>query len=126
MASDNNYTVRFSRKARILEYDDSEGHVEFAFDGSSKGPKHISLEHGANIPRGARYDIVFERVRQFLQSCGYEVEIYDPATSPPVDVNALIAAHERAGFHVEKTHNGFIVTKEPRRGIWSRIFSFFR
>ena len=84
MTSDTDFSVRFGKIARTLEYDDSEGRIVFAFDGSPKGPKHVVLEHGATagdfkteIPRGARFDLAFERARQYLLSCGYEVEIFD-------------------------------------------------
>ena len=83
MTSDTDFTVRFGKIARTLEYEDSEGRIGFGFDGSPKGQKHLVLEHGATagdfktvIPRGARYDLAFERVRQYLVSCGYEVEIF--------------------------------------------------
>ena len=83
MDSVTNFTVRVGKIARTLEYEDSEGRMMFAFDGSPKGQKHLVLEHGAmdgdiktEIPRGARYDLAFERTRQYLLSRGYEVEIY--------------------------------------------------
>jgi hypothetical protein len=83
MDSGTNFTVRVGKIARTLEYEDSEGRMMFAFDGSPKGQKHLVLEHGAmdgdiktEIPRGVRYDLAFERARQYLLSRGYEVEIY--------------------------------------------------
>jgi hypothetical protein len=78
MASDTTFTVKIGKIARTLEYEDADGRMMFAFDGSPKGPKHLVLEHGAmdgdvktEIPRGARYDIAFERTRQYLLSRGY-------------------------------------------------------
>jgi len=92
MDSDTNFTVRVGKIARTLEYEDSEGRMMFAFDAGSKfdfknpngpGKNSLCLEHGAmdgdiktEIPRGARYDLAFERTRQYLLSRGYEVEIY--------------------------------------------------
>jgi hypothetical protein len=72
------FTVDFSKKvARVINYDDSMGRIEFTFDGSEKGNKWVVLEHHpADWPRGPRYDIAFQRTKQFLETCGFGVEVY--------------------------------------------------
>jgi len=75
MAED--FTVKFGRIARTLEYEDSHERIIFTFDGSPKSPKWLTLEHHASkTPRGPRYGIAFERTKRYLESCGYQVEIY--------------------------------------------------
>ena len=71
------FTVRFSTEvARVLQCDDATGRIEFTLDVGSKGGRSICLEHHPlNWPRGLRYDRAFQRAKQFLESCGYEVEI---------------------------------------------------
>ena len=72
------YTVRFSTKvARVLEYEDATGRVEFTLDSGSKGERSICIEHHSSTGRRCRnYDVAFQRSKQYLESCGYEVEIY--------------------------------------------------
>jgi hypothetical protein len=82
----NRYTVKFGKIARTLEYDDAEGHILFTFDMGSKfdfknpngpGKNSLCLEHHApSTPRSSQYAVAFERTKQYLESCGYEVEIY--------------------------------------------------
>jgi hypothetical protein len=71
------YTVRFSRFARVLECDGPAGRIDFTFDGSAKGAKTLVLEHHApNTQRSPQYDAAFQSAKQFLESCGYEVDIH--------------------------------------------------
>jgi len=71
------FTVKFGKYARTLEYDDHQVHILFTFDLGSKGNKSLCLEyHAPQTPRGPRYDVAFDRTKQYLESCGYEVEIY--------------------------------------------------
>jgi hypothetical protein len=72
------FTVRFSTEvARVLECDDSTGRIQFTLDAGSKGDKSVCLEHHpSDWPRGSRYDLAFRRAKEFLESCGFEVEIY--------------------------------------------------
>lgn len=72
------FKVRFSADvAGILEYDDATGRIEFTLDAGSKGDRSICLQHHpAGWPRKTRYELAFLRAKQFLESCGYEVEIY--------------------------------------------------
>ena len=71
------FTVKFGKYARTLEYDDPQERILFTFDVGSKGNKSLCLEHHApQMPRSPRYDIAFDRAKQYLESCGYEVEIY--------------------------------------------------
>lgn len=76
-----NFTVKFGRYARTLDYQDGQGHITFTFDVSPKGNKCFYLETGGAKQRaliGTRFDAAVERAKKFLESCGYEVEIYDP------------------------------------------------
>ena len=77
--SSSNFTVKFGKYARTLEYDEPQVHILFTFDVVSKDDKSVwtvCLEHHApETPRGARYDIAFERTKQYLESRGYKVEI---------------------------------------------------
>ena len=71
------FTVKFSRIPRTLEYQDAHGSIRFGFDDSGKGPKWLTLEHSApRTSRGSRYDVAFERTKRYLESCGYQVDIY--------------------------------------------------
>ena len=72
------FTVDFSREvARVINYDDSQGRIEFTVDSSDNGDKWVVLEHHPRSwPRGPRYDLAFKRTKQFLEACGFGVEIY--------------------------------------------------
>ncbi len=73
----NEFTVRFGKYARTLDYDDPHGHILFTFDIGSKGNKSLCLEHHApQTSRSQQYGIAFERTKKYLESCGYEVEVY--------------------------------------------------
>jgi hypothetical protein len=69
------FRVKFGKYARTVEYDDREVHILFTFD--IDGPHSIILEHHApSMPRHPRYAIAFERVKQFLEKPGTDVQIY--------------------------------------------------
>jgi hypothetical protein len=70
--------VRFSaRVARVLECDAPGGTIEFTVDAGSSGDRSICLEHHPpGWTRGADYSAAFEAAREYLVSCGYEVEVY--------------------------------------------------
>ena len=69
------YTVKFGSFARTLEYHDPQEHVRFTFDIAA--PKTVVLEHHPrSMPRSDRYSIAFERTKEYLESCGYQVEVY--------------------------------------------------
>jgi hypothetical protein len=75
------FSVAFGKEARAFEYQDPEGHITFTFDIGSKfelGHKNsICLEHhGPHTVRTPRYHLDFERTKRYLQSCGYDVEIW--------------------------------------------------
>ncbi|MBI3415616.1 MAG: hypothetical protein HY043_09910 [Verrucomicrobia bacterium] len=71
------FTVKLGKLARTIDYDDPHGHILFTFDAGSKGNTSLCLEHHApQTSRTPRYAIAFERAKQYLESCGYEVEIY--------------------------------------------------
>ena len=72
------FTVRFStRVARVLECEDEAGVIEFGLDSGDHGDKSLCLEHHpASWPRGPRYDLAFHCAKEFLESCGYQVEVY--------------------------------------------------
>jgi hypothetical protein len=75
--SPTNFSVRFGAVGRTLDYDDSQGQILFTFDAGSRGPKSICLEHHApKKPRPPHYEIAFQRTKQYLESCGYEVETF--------------------------------------------------
>jgi len=71
------FTVRLGKFARTIDYDDSAGHILFTFDVGSRGDRSLCLEHHSpQTSRSPNYGIAFERVKQHLESLGYEVEIY--------------------------------------------------
>jgi hypothetical protein len=71
------FTVKFSQKARILEYEDPAGKIEFSFDLSPNNLKCLFLEHySPGYPRPPKYGDAFKRTKRFLESCGYQVEIF--------------------------------------------------
>jgi hypothetical protein len=75
------FDISFSTKvARVLGCTDSTGIVEFTLDSGPAGDKSICLEHHpSNWPRGERYNHAFRRAKEFLESCGYDVDIYGDA-----------------------------------------------
>jgi hypothetical protein len=77
-AKQEGFSVAFSRQvARVLDYRDAETHIEFTLDASERGSDWITLEHHPeSMPRGARYLLAFSRSQQFLQACGFQVEVY--------------------------------------------------
>jgi hypothetical protein len=73
----NEFTVKFGKIARTLDYNDPEGHLVFTFDRGPGGDKSICLEHHAPRKQSVpRYSIAFERAKEFLESCDYQVEIH--------------------------------------------------
>ena len=72
------FKVRFNGDvAGVLECEDATGTIEFTLDAGSKGDRSICLQHHpASAPRGRRYELAFVKAKQFLESCGYEVETY--------------------------------------------------
>jgi hypothetical protein len=76
------YRVTLSKRARVLEYEDSLGQLLFTFDlGSKFDPSKthnnsLVLEHhSAHPPQTYRYKTAFERTKQYLESLGYEVDV---------------------------------------------------
>jgi hypothetical protein len=82
----NEFTVTFGKVARTVDYEDSQERLVFTFDAGSKfdfknpngpGKNSICLEHyPPSMSRSPRYGIAFERTKQFLESRGFDVEIY--------------------------------------------------
>jgi hypothetical protein len=72
------FTVKFSTEvARVLECDDATGQIRFTLDDGSKSDQSICLEHHpSDWPRGPRYDLAFQRAKEYLASCGYKVKVY--------------------------------------------------
>jgi calcineurin-like phosphoesterase family protein len=69
------YSVKFGRTARTLEYDDTHGQVIFTFDVGSEHGKSLVLEHyPSSMARSPRYDVAFDRTKQFLEARGYDVQ----------------------------------------------------
>ena len=84
-ATQKDFTVKFGKYARTIDYDDAAGHILFTFDAGSKfdfknpsgpGKNSLCLEYYApQASRSPNYGIAFERVKGHLESLGYEVEI---------------------------------------------------
>ena len=89
------YKVSFGRIAKTILYEDSFGTIRFGFDVSpygdpSKGKWTIGLERPADQLKQAdsiedeqlrtteqkRIETAFERVKEYLFSCGYQVKIW--------------------------------------------------
>jgi hypothetical protein len=123
-----NFTVKFGRTARTLNYEDAQGHITFTFDLAADGS--LVLETGGDKQRviiGPRFDVAVNRAKKYIESCGYVVEIYDPAKGTSFDWNAFFLEQERAGFNVERKSNGsVVVSKKAKRGFLSRISIFFQ
>src|ERR1700735_3577789 len=92
----NDFSVKFGKTARTLEYNDPEGHLTFTFDQGSRD-KSLCLEHfPARKQIAPRYGIAFERAKEFLQSKGYKVEMYgDFATSEWIEAKDIKIIIER-------------------------------
>jgi hypothetical protein len=77
---DESFTIRFGEAARTIDYADDVGALRFTFDvkrEDQSGMSTLVLEHWAKATRrDARYDQVFHRIRKFLESRGYRVEIW--------------------------------------------------
>jgi hypothetical protein len=71
------FTVKFSPKARVLEYDDPAGKIEFTFDFlSPNNIKCLVIDHyPPGMLRPPNYDDAYKRSKQYLESCGYQVEV---------------------------------------------------
>jgi hypothetical protein len=82
------FSVCFSKKvARLVEYRDPELEMEFSVDGSDRGEKWLALEHWPfSMPRNIRYDIAYSRTKSYLESCGYNVEVWPPEGGLPNQV----------------------------------------
>jgi hypothetical protein len=80
-AASKTFDVRFSpTTARVVECTDASGTIQFTVDSGSNGDKSVCLEHHPlDWPRGERYTIAFGDAKRFLESCGFEVEIYGRA-----------------------------------------------
>jgi hypothetical protein len=76
-AQPSRFVVRFSKSvARTLECIDRECTVTFTVDAGSGGNSSICLEHHpSDWPRGEQYALAFRSAKEFLESCGYEVEV---------------------------------------------------
>jgi hypothetical protein len=70
--------VRFSSKvARVLECEAPGGTIQFTLDSGSNGDRSICLEHHPrDWARSNDYSAAFQAAREYLVSCGYEVEVY--------------------------------------------------
>jgi hypothetical protein len=73
------FTVKFGKIARTLDYTDNAGSLMFTFDIAGKDPgAALVLEHWAKAtPRDSRYAVAFQRTKEFLESRGYVVEIWE-------------------------------------------------
>jgi hypothetical protein len=144
--SANDFTVKFGRTARTLEYDDHQGQLVFSVDLGSGGDKSLCLEHWSpQNQRVPRYRLAFERAKQYLESCGYHVETYGdfapPLSMQASDISRLIQAelaHQTQGadfgfdldrclvsptraefrcFPENATWDLWLVMEEPRHGL---------
>ena len=71
------YSVKFGSVAWTVEYKDSRGDIVFTLDEGSHGAKSICLEHHAlQTTRPPHYDIAFQKTKEYLESCGYQVETF--------------------------------------------------
>ena len=71
------FKVKFGEVARTLDCEDAQGHITFTLDLGSRDNKSLCLEHHPlDWPRGPRYDDAFQSAKGFLESCGYEVEVF--------------------------------------------------
>jgi hypothetical protein len=72
------YTVKFGRVARTIYYVDAAATFEFTFDiGPKQGARStFILEHHQPAARTDEYLLAFKRTKQYMESCGYNVEEY--------------------------------------------------
>jgi hypothetical protein len=76
-ALEDDFSVRFGRTARTLEYEDLRGKLVFTFDVDPNDGKSIVLEHyPASMPLGPEYGVAFDRTKKFLKAHGYDVREY--------------------------------------------------
>ena len=72
------YTVKFGSAVRTILYDDSYGTLKFTFDvDTSGGKKLLYLDPKMKTIIGSeqeRIDLAYEKVKEYLGSCGYEVQ----------------------------------------------------
>lgn len=75
-AKEEGFSVDFSREvARMIQYRDAEGLLEFATDSGSKGNHSIAIDPPSTHEASARVDLAVERTKRFLEACGFEVEL---------------------------------------------------
>jgi hypothetical protein len=124
------FTVKFSRYARVLEYEDPAGRLEFTIDGRGKGG--LWLEIGDNNERRrdeARYMTAVQRTKKFLESSwGMEVEIFDPRT---FDREAARAEQEHYRAKLIAEGKMVVSTTQPQpdpqpKGRSFRLFAWFK
>ena len=76
---DASFTIKFGKVARTSDHSDGHGVLVFTFDVKGKeqnGVWTLVLEHWAKAtPRDFRYLEAFQRVRTFVESHAYTVEI---------------------------------------------------
>jgi hypothetical protein len=81
MTSISDYKVSVGRIARTLIYEDSQGTILFTFDvDADPKSKSVILERkGKSLIEAEqlRINMAFERTKEYLLSCGYQVEIFD-------------------------------------------------
>ena len=76
------YSVQFSQTARVVEYSDPEGKIEFTFD-IEKATQKLILEHfPLSLARPLRYDFAFAETIRFLETSGHAVRVYGTAILP--------------------------------------------
>jgi hypothetical protein len=80
MNSGSGYRVDFGKIARTILYEDSKGTLCFTFDAdSSTKPQTVFLERQSNAQLNPdeqlRIDLALNRTKEYLHSCGYQVQV---------------------------------------------------
>ena len=76
MSASSNFSIKFGRIARTIEYDDGNMQLVFTFDFGDAG-KRVVLEHfSSDKQRPVQYSIAFQRTKEYLASCGYHVGVH--------------------------------------------------
>lgn len=75
------YTVKFGSRVRTLLYEDSYGELKFTFDVDTSGGKGKNIVYLDPKPKTiiqseqARIDLAYERTKEYLRSCGYQIRV---------------------------------------------------
>lgn len=106
---------------KLVVYLEMSGVQQFDWVGCDTGFQKWTEPAGETISLDRQSEIL-HRLTEWSKSQSIRIGI-----GPPIDLNAMFAQAENAGFKVERRDDGTVtLTRAKRRGFLSRIFGLFR